>query len=89
VHRQVESAQAHFAKSDNFRNIPVHAYKTDYYYNNPSFSPQEGAIKTLKINSNESTNFLNIAKSTIGAFQVQVDDNKSKNYFVISIAFKH
>ena len=50
---------------------------------------QEGAIKTLKINSNESTNFLNIAKSTIGAFQVQVDDNKSKNYFVISIAFKH
>jgi hypothetical protein len=50
---------------------------------------QEGAIKTLKINSNELTNFLNIAKSTTGAFQVQVDDNKSKNYFVISIAFKH
>ena len=38
VRRQVESAQAHFAKSDNFRNTPVHAYKTDYYYNNPSFS---------------------------------------------------
>jgi hypothetical protein len=50
---------------------------------------QEGAIKTLKINSNELTNFLNIAKSTIGAFQVQVDDNKSKKYFVVSIAFKH
>jgi hypothetical protein len=49
---------------------------------------QEGAVKTLKINSNELMNFLNITKSTFGTFQVQVDDNQSKRYFVISIAFK-
>jgi hypothetical protein len=49
---------------------------------------QGGAVKTLKINSNELTDFLNITKSTFGAFQVQVDDSQSKRYFVISIAFK-
>ena len=49
---------------------------------------QGGAVKTLKINSNELTDFLNITKSTFGAFRVQVDDSQSKRYFVISIAFK-
>jgi hypothetical protein len=49
---------------------------------------QEGAIKTLKINRNELLDFLNIARSTFGAFQVQTDGNESRHYFIISIAFK-
>jgi hypothetical protein len=49
---------------------------------------QEGAVKTLKINSNELMNFLNITKASFGAFRVQIDDNQSKRYFVISLAFK-
>ncbi|MBV9178437.1 MAG: hypothetical protein JO297_15535 [Nitrososphaeraceae archaeon] len=49
---------------------------------------QEVVVKTLKINNNEVMNFLNITKSAFGAFQVQVDDNQSNRYFVISIAFK-
>jgi hypothetical protein len=49
---------------------------------------QEGAIKTLKINRNELLDFLNIAGSTFGAFQVQIDGNESRRYFIISIAFK-
>ena len=37
VRRQLEPAATLFAKSDNFCNTPVHAYKTDYH-NNLSFS---------------------------------------------------
>lgn len=47
---------------------------------------QNGPIKSLKINRNELMDFLNIAKSTFGAFQI--DDNHNKRYVVISITFE-
>jgi hypothetical protein len=45
---------------------------------------EEGAIKMIKINKNELTDFVNNAKATFGAFEVQSDDG-DKHYFLISI----
>jgi hypothetical protein len=45
---------------------------------------EEGAIKMIKINKNELTDFVNNAKATFGAFEVQLDDG-DKHYFLISI----
>ena len=45
---------------------------------------EERAIKMIKINKNELTDFVNNAKATFGAFEVQLDDG-DKHYFLISI----
>jgi hypothetical protein len=47
---------------------------------------EEGSIKTIKINKNELTDFVNNAKATFGAFRVHLDDG-GKHYFLISINF--
>ena len=47
---------------------------------------EEGAIKMIKINNDELTDFVNNAKSTFGACQVQ-SNHGGKRYFLISIAF--
>ena len=41
----------------------------------------KGTTKIIKINKNEFTDFVNIAKATFGAFKVQLDDDaRSKRY---------
>jgi len=47
---------------------------------------EEGAIKMIKINKNELTDFVNNVKATFGVFQVQLND-EDKHYFLISIKF--
>jgi len=47
---------------------------------------EEGSIKTIKIDNDELTDFVNNAKATFGAFQVRLDDGH-KHYFLISINF--
>jgi hypothetical protein len=47
---------------------------------------EEGAIKMIKINKSELTDFVNNAKATFGVFQVQLKDG-GKHYFLISIKF--
>ena len=48
---------------------------------------EEGAIKMIKINKYELTDFVNNAKATFGAFQVQLYYGGGKRYFLISIKF--
>ena len=48
----------------------------------------KGTTKIIKINKNEFTDFVNIAKATFGAFKVQLDDDaRSKRYFLIFVEF--
>jgi hypothetical protein len=47
---------------------------------------EEGSIKTIKINKNELTDFVNNAKATFGAFRVHLDDG-GKRCLLISINF--
>jgi hypothetical protein len=48
----------------------------------------KGTTKIIKINKNEFTDFVNIAKATFGAFKVQLDDDAtSKRYFLIFVEF--
>jgi hypothetical protein len=48
----------------------------------------KGTTKIIKINKNEFTDFVNIAKATFGAFKVQLDDDaRSKRYFLILVEF--
>jgi hypothetical protein len=48
----------------------------------------KGTTKIIKINKNEFTDFVNIAKATFGAFKFQLDDDaRSKRYFLIFVEF--
>ena len=48
----------------------------------------KGDTKIIKINKNEFTDFVNIAKATFGAFKFQLDDDaRSKRYFLIFVEF--
>ena len=49
----------------------------------------KGTTKIIKINKNEFTDFVNIAKATFGAFKFQLDDDaRSKLYFLILSNFR-